>query len=162
MFCRDLHLALMFSGLQQKDLFKGKWSVLKKFFKTKLLSRLSQKVRRLPSSPVLLRKFTNKSDLDIKKQNNSARALLFLILFISLPLLYDYDLKMPDLILYGGLERRRNFLFLVNLDIVLMNSVSEEFAYIQQSKWVWIIAVWRLKERDSAFGATFSPPVLRY
>ena len=24
MFCRDLHLALMFSGLQQKDLFKGK------------------------------------------------------------------------------------------------------------------------------------------
>ena len=51
-----------------------------------------------------------------------------------MPLLYDYDVKMPDLILYGGLERRQNLLFLMNLDIVLMNSVPEEFAYIQQSK----------------------------
>ena len=26
-FCRDLHLTSMFSGLLQKDLFKGKWSL---------------------------------------------------------------------------------------------------------------------------------------
>ena len=41
--CRGLPLSLMFSGL---------------FFQTKLLSRLSHKVCRLLSSPVLLRKFT--------------------------------------------------------------------------------------------------------
>ena len=40
--CRGLPLSLMFSGL---------------FFQTKLLSRLSHKVCRLLSSPVLLRKF---------------------------------------------------------------------------------------------------------
>ena len=41
--CRGLPLSLMFSGL---------------FFQTKLLSRLSHKVCRLLSSPVLLREFT--------------------------------------------------------------------------------------------------------
>ena len=41
--CRGLPLSLMFSGL---------------FFQTKLLSRLSHKVCRLLSFPVLLRKFT--------------------------------------------------------------------------------------------------------
>jgi len=34
-FCRDLHLTLMFSGLLQKDLFKEKWSLAKSCFKRK-------------------------------------------------------------------------------------------------------------------------------
>ena len=32
-FCRDLHLTSMFSGLLQKNLFKGKWILAKSFFK---------------------------------------------------------------------------------------------------------------------------------
>ena len=52
-------LTSMFSGLLQKDLFKRKWRFGKKLFQAKLLSRLSHKVCRLLSSPVLLRKFTN-------------------------------------------------------------------------------------------------------
>ena len=32
-FCRDRHLILMFSGLLQIDLFKGKWSLAKSYFK---------------------------------------------------------------------------------------------------------------------------------
>ena len=32
-FCRDRHLTLMFSGLLQIDLFKGKWSLEKSYFK---------------------------------------------------------------------------------------------------------------------------------
>ena len=32
-FCRDLHLTSMFSGLLQKDLFKGKWSLAKSYCK---------------------------------------------------------------------------------------------------------------------------------
>ena len=45
--------------LLQKDPFKGKWSLAKRFFETKLLPRLAHKVCRLRSSPILLRKFTN-------------------------------------------------------------------------------------------------------
>ena len=52
-FCRDLHLTFMFSGLLQNDLFQ--------VFQTELLSHLSNKVCRLLSSPVLSRKFTNTS-----------------------------------------------------------------------------------------------------
>ena len=51
-FCHDLHLTFMFSGLLQNDPFQ--------VFQTKL-SHLSNKVCRLLSSPVLLRKFTNTS-----------------------------------------------------------------------------------------------------
>ena len=32
-FCRDLHLTSMFSGLLQKGLFKGKWILAKRYFK---------------------------------------------------------------------------------------------------------------------------------
>ena len=32
-FCRDLHLTSMFSGLLQKDLFKGRWILAKSYFK---------------------------------------------------------------------------------------------------------------------------------
>ena len=33
LLCGDLHLTSMFSGLLQKDLFKGKWSLAKSYFK---------------------------------------------------------------------------------------------------------------------------------
>ena len=45
-------LKLMFSGLFQKDLFKGGLSLEEPFFQSKLLSRLSHKVCRPLSSPV--------------------------------------------------------------------------------------------------------------
>ena len=54
----------MFSGLLQKDQFKGKRSLAKRYFKTKLLSRLSHKVCRLLTSPVLLRKFTRELKME--------------------------------------------------------------------------------------------------
>ena len=47
LFCRDLQ-------------FTGKWSLTKRYLKTKLLLRLSHKVCGLLTSPVLLRKFTLK------------------------------------------------------------------------------------------------------
>ena len=55
--CRDPRLTLMFSGLCKKHLFRRKVKFGVKLFQTKLLSRLSHKVCRLLSSPVLLRKF---------------------------------------------------------------------------------------------------------
>ena len=57
-FCRDLHLIFMFSGLLQKRSVSRKVKFGEKLFQTKLLSHLSNKVCRLLSSPVLLRKFT--------------------------------------------------------------------------------------------------------
>ena len=58
MLCRDLHSALMFSGFYKKICLKESdgW---RKVISNKLLSRLSHKVCRLLSSPVLLRKFTS-------------------------------------------------------------------------------------------------------
>ena len=61
-FRRDLHLILLCCGLFQKICLKegkGWW----KFFSNMLLSRLSHKVRRLLSSPVLLRMRTEVSQL---------------------------------------------------------------------------------------------------
>ena len=54
-FCRELYLALMFPGRLQKDLFKGKWSLAKSYFKQ------DYRLRRLPSSPVLLRELVRPS-----------------------------------------------------------------------------------------------------
>ena len=58
-FCRDLHLTLMFSVFFAKKICFKKVKFGKKLFRTKLLYRLSHKVCRLLPSPVLLRKFTN-------------------------------------------------------------------------------------------------------
>ena len=59
MFCQDLHLTLMFYGLLQKDLFKLKWSLVKRYFKQNYChAYLSHKVCCLLPSPVLVRKFT--------------------------------------------------------------------------------------------------------
>ena len=55
--CRDPRLTLMFSGLCKKHLFRRKVKFGVKLFQTKLLSRLSHKVCRLLSSPVLFCKF---------------------------------------------------------------------------------------------------------
>ena len=60
MLCRDLHLALMFSCFYKKICLKESDQFGEKLFQTKLLSRLSHKVCRHLSSPVLLRKFTIK------------------------------------------------------------------------------------------------------
>ena len=58
-FCRGLPLTLTFSGLLQKDLFKGRCSLAKSFFKQNYChARLSHKADHLLSCPVLLRKFT--------------------------------------------------------------------------------------------------------
>ena len=54
-FCRELHLALMFPGRLQKDLFKGKWSLAKSYFKQ------NYKLRRLLSFPVPLRELVRPS-----------------------------------------------------------------------------------------------------
>lgn len=60
-FCHDLHLTLIFSGLLQICLFKGRWKFGGKIVQTKLLLlRLSHKVFSLLSSPVPLHKFTIK------------------------------------------------------------------------------------------------------
>ena len=53
-------LKFMFSGLVQKDLFKGGVKFGGNVFQTELLSRLSHKDCRLHSYPVLSRTFTNK------------------------------------------------------------------------------------------------------
>ena len=45
--CRNHHLTLMFSGLLRKDLFKGRWSLAKRFFKQNFVTHVTQG---LPSS----------------------------------------------------------------------------------------------------------------
>ena len=59
-FCRDLYLTLMFSGLLLKRSVSRKVKVGEKIFQTKLLSHLSHKVCGVLPSSVLLRKFTIK------------------------------------------------------------------------------------------------------
>ena len=63
-------------------------------------------------------------------------------LYISLPFLHDYDVKLPNFTFSGGRIRpRRNFIIFLNLNVVLRNSTPGGFAYIWQSKWVGIIAM---------------------
>ena len=68
MFCHDLDLTPMFSGLLQEGLFEGNLSVAKSFFKQKVLSHLSPKVCHLLSSSVLLHKLTNVKNVSFKYQ----------------------------------------------------------------------------------------------
>ena len=63
-------------------------------------------------------------------------------LYISLPFLHDYDVKIHNFAFCG--ERKQPttkyiFLFL-NLDMVPWNSSSGGFAYIWQTRWVEVIA----------------------
>ena len=60
-------------------------------------------------------------------------------LYISLPSLQDYDVKIPNFTFCGGREQAlTNFsvFFFLNLDMVVRNSALEEFACIWQSKQV--------------------------
>ena len=63
-FCGNLHLSLCFLALYKKTFLK-EGEVRGKVFQTELLSRLSHKDCRLLSSPVLLRKFTNKKPREL-------------------------------------------------------------------------------------------------
>ena len=53
-------------------------------------------------------------------------------LYISLPSLHDYDVKMRNFTFYGGREQgtAKFFFPFLNMDIVLRNSTPEEFACI--------------------------------
>ena len=59
-------------------------------------------------------------------------------------------------------KQRRNFFFLLHLDMVRRNSTPGGFAYIWQSDWVPIIATETLKERKFTFWASFSLPSRRW
>ena len=61
-------------------------------------------------------------------------------LYISLPFLHNYDVKMPNFAFSGdGNQAKTKFYFVFELGY--FNSDSEGFAYIWQSKWVGIIAI---------------------
>ena len=66
-------------------------------------------------------------------------------LYISLSSLHDYNVKMPNFTFCGGRKRATTkFFFLsLNLDMVVRNAASEEFACIilWQSKWVEKIGI---------------------
>ena len=60
--------------------------------------------------------------------------------YICLSTLHDYDVKIPNLTLYGG--RKEQTTKFLNLDMVLRNSTPGGFGYICRSyKWVGIIAM---------------------
>ena len=63
--------------------------------------------------------------------------------YMSLPSLFDYDVKIPDVKFYREYDQVKDeilFPFL-NLNMVLRNSTPGEIAYIWQSKWDEIIAI---------------------
>ena len=63
-------------------------------------------------------------------------------LYISLPSLHDYHVKIPNFTFCEGRKQAMTkFSFLMNLDMVDRNSAPEEFACIWQSKWVGIITI---------------------
>ena len=68
-------------------------------------------------------------------------------LYISLPFLHNYDVKMPNFAFSGdGNQAKTKFYFVFELGY--FNSDSGGFAYIWQSKWVEIIVI--LKDRKNA------------
>ena len=53
------------------------------------------------------------------------------LLYISLPSLLDYDVKMPNFTMYRvSTQATTKFPLFLNLDMVLRNSTLEGFAYI--------------------------------
>ena len=63
-------------------------------------------------------------------------------LYISLPSLHDYHVKMPNFTFCEGRKQAMTkFILFMNLDMVDRNSAPEEFACIWQSKWVGIITI---------------------
>ena len=62
-----------------------------------------------------------------RQNDKSARVCLY----ISLPSLHDYDVKMPSYTFYGGREQATtNFFLFLNLDMVHKNSNLKELACI--------------------------------
>ena len=64
-------------------------------------------------------------------------------LYLSLPFLHNYDVKLPNFTFMEDRvnKRRRNFIPFLNLNMFLKNSTSAAFVYIWQSKWAGIIAI---------------------
>ena len=63
-------------------------------------------------------------------------------LYISLTILHDYDVKMPNFMFYRGRKQAKTkFSFFLNLDKSLRNSAPGEFAYIRQRKRDGVIAM---------------------
>ena len=79
-------------------------------------------------------------------------------LYISLPFLRDYAVKLPNFTFYWRRKQAtRKFILFLNLNMVLRNSTPGGFAYIGQCKWVGIIAI-KTEKREFIFEATFSLP----
>ena len=65
-------------------------------------------------------------DYKIKQRDdNFARASHLFVLYISLPFLHYYDVKMPNFAYYGEFKQATT-----NLDMVAWNSTSGGFTYI--------------------------------
>ena len=65
---------------------------------------------------------------------------LTFFLYISLPFLHDYNVKMPNFALCGERKQATTKFYLSSWTWI-WNSTSGEFAYIWQSKWVGIVAI---------------------
>ena len=62
-------------------------------------------------------------------------------LYISFPLIHDYDMKMPNFTFYGVQTSEDEILFLfLNLSVVPKKSTPEKFAYIRHFQQIGIIA----------------------
>ena len=73
---------------------------------------------------------TSKTTIDLVGKTTTLHVHLT-FLYISLPFLHDYDVKLPNFTFSGGRIRpRRNFIIFLNLNMVLRNSTPGGFAYI--------------------------------
>ena len=97
-FCRDLHLTSMFSGLLQKDLFKGRWILAKSYFKQNYCHACHTRFAvffPLPSCCVSSLMTTATATRTGKKATGfwlAKRQLCTCITFF----LYDYNVKVPN------------------------------------------------------------------
>ena len=87
---------------------------------------------------------------------------LHAFLYISLPALHDYDVKLPKFTFYGGSKQTTTkfSLFFLNLNIAIRNSNPREFANIWQSKWVAMIAMKIERTRGHFLGDVFATVVV--
>ena len=104
------------------------------------LSRFPAKMGTLRSDDVTATR-TSKTTIDLVGKTTTLHVHLT-FLYISLPFVPDYDVKLPNFTFSGGRIRpRRNFIIFLNLNMVLRNSTPGGFAYIWRTKWVGIIAI---------------------
>ena len=112
----------------------------------RMLSAGANSVSDGPQCIVNNRKFKMQRRRESKKSNSLTRQNKFArasrLLYISLPSLRDYLVKMPNFTFCEGRKQAMTkFILFMNLDMVNRNSAPEEFACIWQSKWVGIIAI---------------------